>query len=268
MRRPRAGGQAPAGRLPWPRAAFHALSSINTGKHVESISTNWSQKHNVLRGAAAAPLRPEATDPRIQELQARPGGRWLEMTQKRVSVTHWPREAPPANPSCYRTPTFPASNSGKVLVAVEPGQPSWPLCGHHPPWCPSFPISTGRGDLFPPQMASLVLQVARLGSVGHRAARGFPCAWGWLPWEPPKPPEPSWEQARPCHRRPLPPDAPRPSELLSAPMQRPRGCGLRVEGRGAPRRRPQASLCLSALPTAGGWVEDSESSSGSKGRSR
>lgn len=40
LTRPDPGGQAPAGQLPQPRAAFRALSSVNMGKHVENISTN------------------------------------------------------------------------------------------------------------------------------------------------------------------------------------------------------------------------------------
>lgn len=75
------------------RAAFHALSSVNTGKHVENISTNWSQKHNVLQGPATTSPRPEVARLRLQELRGRHGGRWLEVTQSLVPVTHWPREA-------------------------------------------------------------------------------------------------------------------------------------------------------------------------------
>ncbi|KAM7245648.1 hypothetical protein CapIbe_001946 [Capra ibex] len=73
--------------------AFRAKNSVNTGKHVENISTNWSQKHNVLQGPAATSLRPEAARLRLQELRGRHGGRWLEVTQSPVPVTHWPREA-------------------------------------------------------------------------------------------------------------------------------------------------------------------------------
>ncbi|XP_040087898.1 putative ciliary rootlet coiled-coil protein 2 [Oryx dammah] len=75
------------------RQAFWAKNSVNTGKHVENISTNWSQKHNVLQGPATTSLRPEAARLRLQELRGRHGGRWLEVTQSPVSVTHWPREA-------------------------------------------------------------------------------------------------------------------------------------------------------------------------------
>ena len=45
-------GPGPGRPTSAPRAAFRALSSVNTGKHVENISTNWRQKHNVLQGPA------------------------------------------------------------------------------------------------------------------------------------------------------------------------------------------------------------------------
>ncbi|CAM9368503.1 unnamed protein product [Rangifer tarandus platyrhynchus] len=72
------------------RQAFRAKNSVNTGKHVENISTNWRQKHNVLQGPATTSPRPEAARLRLQELQGRHGGRWLEVTQSPVPVTHWP----------------------------------------------------------------------------------------------------------------------------------------------------------------------------------
>lgn len=47
-------GQTPPGQFPRPQAAFSALSSVNTGKHVENISTKWSQKQGILQGPVPA----------------------------------------------------------------------------------------------------------------------------------------------------------------------------------------------------------------------
>lgn len=57
-------GQTPPGQFPRPQAAFPALSSVNTGKHVENISTKWSQKQCPSRPSARLP-RPEAVEPSV-----------------------------------------------------------------------------------------------------------------------------------------------------------------------------------------------------------
>ncbi|KAJ8781684.1 hypothetical protein J1605_010942 [Eschrichtius robustus] len=97
LTRPDPGGQAPAGQLPQPQAAFRALSSVNMGKHVENISTNWSQKHNVPKGPASTSLRTEAAGPPY------PGtagpSRWQVAASDSESSSPTVLPAPPAPPA-------------------------------------------------------------------------------------------------------------------------------------------------------------------------
>lgn len=88
-------GQTPVARPSSGHFLSHRLGptlcSVNTGKRVESLSTARAQSRRPARPAPHPVQRPRNL--RVQELQARPHGRWLEVTQIPVPVTHWPRGA-------------------------------------------------------------------------------------------------------------------------------------------------------------------------------
>lgn len=118
------GGQAPSGRLPQPPAVFRALSSVNTGKHVETISTTGAKN---IMSCKAQPPHPHAQ--RLQDLPY-PGS----AGPSRWQVAGSDSESSPCGSRAVRgpggevkvgggAPAFPAPKRWEGSLGIQPRSP-------------------------------------------------------------------------------------------------------------------------------------------------